>query len=195
MYTCECIGNLTNEDRHQEIIRILSDCKVLFPKTSVIIIYSKVDENVGACINTVRYNLRPGINKICLCGLYREHLEIKLKLTTHYLTCIEEIKSRKEGTQIFIIKGIYHNIDCPNQKVTSLLHSSYFQLLVEGYSEKKIENLVKQGILPKEIYEQRLKWYNHLSRFGFKDIFNVWIPLTTNKIPSCKKPIPHLNMV
>jgi hypothetical protein len=185
---------LTQEGKHKEVIRILDECVLIKSDTVTIIIYSKVVDIVNVSINTVKYKIRPGLNKICLCGLYRRTLSLKLKLVSTYLSEIEEVKSIQKEKQFFVLKGKGHERKCINNRIPKLISLSYFSMIVGGYSERKLYQDTKKGNIPKEIYNQRLPWCNHLARFGFTDIFNVWIPLTTTKVSACKYPSEHLNI-
>jgi len=194
MSICDCFKNLTHEDKQTEILGILGDCKQISQNTSIILIYSKIETPTNVCLNTVRYKLRYGINKICICKLYRYNLNIKLKLAGHYLTKIEKIRCTHWGVEFFVIKPKNHSELCHYNRVPSLLHLSHFQLLINGISDRKLLSYVNEGIIPEIIFRRKIPCHSHLGFFGFSDLFNLWIPSVDNKIPSCAKPGIHLNI-
>ena len=195
MYTCVCKKRINREFKYQEILRVLSESQVIGTDTKEIFIYSKVQEKIEISVNTVKYRLYPGINKICICALYRDYLGFSLRITAHYLTKIEEIKGTVKGKQFYVVKGVNHKKQCKNNRIPSLFDISYNSLLTAGIAEKELGLMSKRGEIPRDVYEKRMPWYNHLGFYSFEDIFNVSIPMTDNIIRSCKKPLQHLNIV
>ena len=61
-----------------------------------------------------------------------------------------------------------------------------------GLNNKNFVNLVKEGEIPKEIYENRPKRYNHLNFFSFSDIFQIYCSASQAKVLSCARPMSHL---
>ena len=195
MYKCDCYKGLDHDTKQSEIIEILTGYEHIDHKTQIIIVFCKAIDSISICINTIKYKLSYGINKICICGLHRRFLNIKLKIAHHYLTTIERIPSKLDGVEFYVAKARNHKNNCYNNNLPSLLHLSYFQLLVNGISEQRIVQMVLRGQLPRDIFDRRLKCYTKLEYFGFSDLFNLWIPSVDNVIPSCSKPLKHLNII
>lgn len=194
MYKCNCNKKLSKEDQYREVVRCLGHSKNINNDTVNIIIYSKIQDKTQISLNTVRYDLDYGINYICICGLYRGKIRVDLKIVAHYFSKIEEIESRYKDRQFFILSSFNHRIDCKNRSIPKLLELSYFGLIVKGETENSIEKAVNEGEIPREIFDQRLKWHNHLGLFKFKDIFHIYLPLTSNGLRGCKFPIEHLKV-
>ena len=191
---CKCHAKLSNVQKQVEVLRLIDTVEPVDQSASIIIIYSKLGNDNLICINTVIFKIKPGINKICICNLKQKNLSSRLRISCNLLSKLERIKTKNIGVEIYVLKGKEHENTCINSQVKSLIELSYFQIFLNGIGKNGLEKLVKEGKLPKTVFDQRLKGTNHIGFFNFSDLFHLRFPTIVNKIASCKRPSQHLNI-
>jgi len=197
MPICECFENLTFDNKQKLIQHSLSTCHVIDKSTKTIIVFSNIDEVITLAVNTVRYNIQKGANRICVCTFSILKSAPNLRINTHYLTKLVKIPSVQKNTEVFIAKGWFHDRNCINSQPISLKTLCYFQVFL-NYSPITglvLKRLAEQGTIPKSIAENRLPCYSHFGYFKFNQVFNLWCPALNTTFVSCQQPEKHLHMV
>jgi hypothetical protein len=191
---CLCFKKLERYDRNLDIVRYIRRAQSIDVNIKFIIIYSKIEQNIKIAINTVTFLIRRGLNKICICRLQRKSLNGYLKISANILCKLEKVETEHEGILILILKGTSHEKNCINATVPSLLETCLFNLFLEGISNSKLVKLIQKGIIPENIYDQRLRMFTHLGYFNFEKIFCLTCPLRQIPMPACDKPYAHLHI-
>lgn len=189
---CRCVSSI--ELRVKRVTRYLNNKQSVKKSTKSIIIYSKLEKPQTICINTVKFKVPKGLNKLCICKINSEKCNEYLKVGANLYCILEETKSNTKGTQIFILKEASHETECKLNSPESLLDICFRALYLNGIGTKRLEKEVKCGNLPKEVFDQRPKIYSHLSFFGFENIYNICCPTNNSRISSCTNPETHLNI-
>jgi len=189
---CKCVETLNREEKNSEVLRVINHAIVLKFDTSKLIILSDLDKTRCISINTVKYNIYKGINFICLCRIARITENVTLKLATDYLLELVRIEQFERHSEVFKLKHTKHREGCKFTKVSTLQTLCQQQIFVQGIHDRKYLSLVKKGTLPKDLFLNRPKRYNHLNHFTFTDIFQIYCTNNEATILSCSKPMSHL---
>jgi len=190
---CRCVQILESNKREHYLKRFIKESRYIDERTAVIFVYSKLKGETRICLNTVEFKIIQGLNKICICRLVNNYGQ-NLKIAAGYLCKLEKIPTKYIGIEIFILKAYDHQINCINTEVPTLVDICYFQLFLQGISGDRFESLYKKGIVPQDLFENRLKARCHLGFFNFRDWFNLCCPSTTNRLASCRYPEKHLHI-
>ena len=190
---CRCITDLSIEEKEFCLRRYLNDTKHIKASTQILVIYSKLKFETKICLNTVKFKIGTGINKICLCRLSNKYNQ-NLKLAANYLCRLEKFPLNQIGVEAFILKPFSHYSDCPNNRIPTLTQLCYFNLFVQGYSGRKLKKLADNGIIPRVLYEQREIVRYHMGYFTFSEWFAICGIAGNSRLPSCKEPEQHLGL-
>ena len=190
---CKCIRDLTIEQKEIYLKKFLSESAYLNERTEIIVIYSKIRQNTRVCLNTVTFEILPGLNKICICRLANKHGKT-LRIAANYLCKLEKIQTIHFGVEIFVLKGYHHQISCQNTQVPTLVELSFFQLFIQGKTNNNLTAIYKRGEIPKELYERRMKIRYHMGYFSFNSWFCLACPSVSQVLPSCRFPQRHLQI-
>lgn len=191
---CLCFKKLKRYDKNLDIVKYIRRAQSISAGTQIIIIYSKIEQNIKVAINIVTFLIKRGLNKICICRIQRKNLNSYLKISANILCKLEKLETNHEGILVLILKGTSHEKNCINATVPTLLETCLFNLFLEGISNNKLLHLSKEGKIPENIFDQRLSMYTHLGFFDFETIFCLTCPVSQIKMPACDRPNEHLNI-
>ena len=193
MGDCVCINLLTYEEKLRWLDKILASRFTIHNNTEKILIVSHIDE--AKCgLNNLGFLIKKGINVTCLCALKELHYDFKLKLSSYFLSTLRPIKSNIKNCQAFQLSSIDHKNICKNSELPSLIKLCFNKLYSEGCQDSHIKSFIKQGILPKILYERKPKTFIHLPYFEIHSLLNLFVPFPLPYTLACDKPLEHLNV-
>lgn len=189
---CLCSENLTFENKEKELARIVNSKIVLEETTTGIIILCHL-ENSTVGVNSIPYDVKRGINKLCYCAARKLAFRSDLILTS-YLKCrLIKVPCTIKDTEAFTLIGHGHEHSCEYSKVPKLIETSYFSLFLAGANNRKIKELFEDGSIPQEIYKKRPKIYCYRAFCDIGDL--VHMPSRSfllAYIIACENPLDHL---
>jgi len=193
MGDCVCINLLSYEEKLEWLDRILASRFSIHGTTEKILITSNVNE--AKCgLNNLGFLIKRGINVTCLCALKELNYDFKLKLSSYFLSTLKPIKTNIQNCQAFQLSGIGHKDICKNSKIPSLVETSFNKLYSAGCQDNHVKTFMKQGVLPKILYEKKPRTFIHLPYFEVHSLLNLFVPFPLPYTLACNKPLEHLNV-
>lgn len=188
---CNCIANLTYQERDDELPRIINGRVEVEPSIKRLIIYSELkDIRVG--FNNISTYVRRGATYICLCGIRDLPFESRINLTTDFLSVISRIPCSAPSTAAFYITGRNHHASCEDRKVPTLKDMAFLSLYLHGYANLDFEEFDRKGLLPKKLIYQRPCAYGQVIYCLPNHLVHIFPPTPSVYIPSCDQPHTHL---
>jgi hypothetical protein len=189
---CLCIDRLTYPERKQELDRIVNSKYKLKEQTTGILILSHMQfTTIG--INSIPFEIKHGVNKICYCQKSEFGFSTDLIITSYLLCSLVPVPCKIENTECFIIHPFNHQQNCGQNLVPSLFLTTYFQLFAQGFFNDELKTLVEEGQLPVEVYKKRPKAYVYRAYCEIGDLIHM--PSRAYRmdyIVACRDPIEHL---
>jgi hypothetical protein len=151
---CDCVNALRHEDREKELIRVINTRIFLQKDTETILILSHLDfAKIG--INSILYEIKRGLNKICYCAVRKLPYKVEFSLSNYFLTFLTSIPCNIPKTEVFSLKGRGHMRTCEYSQIPSLQTFSYFANYSKGLVNKDLKTLAEKGELPWEVFYKR----------------------------------------
>jgi len=190
---CECVTRLKHEEREKELVRIVNTKIRLQEDTEKILICSHLEfAQIG--LNSITYEIKRGLNKICYCAIRKLPYRVELNLTNYFLAYLTSIPCNVPKTEVFTLKGKGHKNTCEYSQLPTLQTLSYFANYSKGVTNKDLRILAEKGDLPLEIFHMRLNSHCYLTYVEHSDLIHM--PLRPFLLPfmaACEESTAHLH--
>ncbi len=186
---CRCIIELSEIEKKRYAPRYLEEAHYINRRTEVVIVYSKLKQPIYIAINKTHFVVKNGYNKICLCNI-SNNLQWDLCIGANYLCRLEKIPYKNTSIEVYVLKAYDHKDNCINNTVPSLLSLTFFALFLENIVGGKLEELYKEGSIPKVLFHNRQRAICQLIYF---EAACETCQTGQIKIPSCINPDKHIN--
>ena len=189
---CWCVSNLSDKGKREELIRTLSESIKLKTHTQVIVIFSDLVQIQYVALKALPSAIHPGLNFFCVCKLSPSET-IEIRINTDLNLKLERIPSNSKYKEVFRLKYFKHSEACEAKStIPNLSKLAYQTSYANGLTEKKLQYLIKEGILPKEIANYKYKWYSHLTTMSIEQAFGMKIWFNNTTTYTCNNPKTHL---
>ena len=191
---CNCAVRLEDKDKRSELIRVLYAAPKISKNTTIIAIFSELNQNQCISFNTIPSVISPGLNFFCLCKI-KGHPLIDIKISTDINLKLERIQTKCNHKETFRLKYYKHGKMCKEKnQVPKLTSLSYQTAYANGLTDKTFEKLIANGDLPRTLWRYRYMRFSHLNAYTMDQLFNMKFWINNRMIYTCKDPKNHLGV-